>query len=334
MRNLPIKTKLICLIAFMSTMLVAVGGLGLSGMKSARDSLETVYKDRLIPVIQLAAIGELLSDTRREVLLSVAHGRSNSSNLPMQYPVTAPVNRAARIEANLAEMDKIWREYLATYLTPEEKLLASSVLASYTALVEKGIKPGIVLMRDNDIAGLDAHLKDIVLPLDSKSHEALDALIRLQDKVARTELARNASDYRVRLTISVIGIALAVLVGIVISAITIRSVTAAANRLMVSERRFRTLFEQATVGVAEIDPLSGRFLHVNKRYCDIVGLSRNEMLKTDFQSITHPEDLAADLNKMKLLLAGEIREFSMEKRYIRKDGGIVWVNLTVYPTWL
>ncbi|HXE95551.1 MAG TPA: Tar ligand binding domain-containing protein, partial [Dongiaceae bacterium] len=182
MRNLPIKTKLICLIAFMSTMLVAVGGLGLSGMKSARDSLETVYSDRLIPVIQLAAIGELLSDTRREVLLSVAHGRSNSSNLPMQNPVTAPANRAARIEANLAEMDKIWHEYLATDLNPEEKLLANSVLASYTALVEKGIRPGIGLMKANDIAGLDAHLKDIMLPLDSKSHEALGALIRLQDK--------------------------------------------------------------------------------------------------------------------------------------------------------
>jgi PAS domain S-box-containing protein len=101
-----------------------------------------------------------------------------------------------------------------------------------------------------------------------------------------------------------------------------------------SERRFRTLFEQAAVGVAEIDPLSGRFLRVNKRYCDIVGLSRDEMLKTDFQSLTHPEDLAADLNNMKLLLAGEIREFYLEKRYIRNDGDIVWVNLTVYPTWL
>ncbi|RPJ03796.1 MAG: PAS domain S-box protein, partial [Deltaproteobacteria bacterium] len=91
---------------------------------------------------------------------------------------------------------------------------------------------------------------------------------------------------------------------------------------------------QAAVGVAEIDPLSGRFLRVNERHCNIVGLTRDEMLKTDFQSITHPEDLPADLNNMKLLLAGEIREFSMDKRYIRKDGGIVWVNLTVYPTWL
>lgn len=104
--------------------------------------------------------------------------------------------------------------------------------------------------------------------------------------------------------------------------------------LVESERRFRTLFEQAAVGVAEMDPVSGRFLHVNKRYCDIVGLSMDEMLETDFQSITHPDDLEADLRNMKLLIAGEVQEFSMDKRYIRKDGGIVWVSLTVYPTWL
>jgi PAS domain S-box-containing protein len=268
------------------------------------------------------------------MLLSITHGRSNLSNPPIQNPVTDHEHRAASIEANLAEIDKTWHEYMATYLTPEEKLLASSFISSYTTLVEKGIKPGIALMKKNDMAGLEAHLRDIVVPLDSKCHEAIHALTRLQDTAARTELARNASDYRARLTISIIGTALAVLAGIVISALTIRSVTGTADRLRESEGRFRTLFEQAAVGVAEIDPVSGRFLHVNKRYCDIVGFSLDEMLKTDFQSITHPDDLEADLSNMKSLIAGEINEFSMEKRYIRKDGGIVWVSLTVYPTWL
>ena len=108
----------------------------------------------------------------------------------------------------------------------------------------------------------------------------------------------------------------------------------AEKELEESERKFRTLFEQATVGVAEIDAMSGRFLTVNKRYCDIVGLSLEEMLSTDFQSITYPDDLQADLDYMKLLIAGEITEFSAEKRYIKKDGGIVWVNLTVYTAWL
>ena len=104
--------------------------------------------------------------------------------------------------------------------------------------------------------------------------------------------------------------------------------------LVESERRFRTLFEQAAVGVAEIDPLSGRFIHVNRRYCHIVGLTMDEILNTDFQSITHPEDIENDLSHMRSLIAGDINEYSIDKRYIRKDGGVVWVSLTVYPTWL
>jgi PAS domain S-box-containing protein len=100
-----------------------------------------------------------------------------------------------------------------------------------------------------------------------------------------------------------------------------------------SEKKFKTIFEQAAMGVAEIDTRTGRFIHVNQRYADILGLTIAEMLETDFQSITHPDDLDEDLNHMALLVKGEIKEFSLEKRYIRKDGNHVWVNLTVSPLW-
>ena len=100
-----------------------------------------------------------------------------------------------------------------------------------------------------------------------------------------------------------------------------------------SEERFRTLFEQAGVGVAEMESATGRFIHVNQRYCDITGYSDEEMLHLDFQTLTHPDDLASDLAQMDQLRAGTIRGFAMEKRYQRKDGAIVWVALTVSPLW-
>ena len=107
----------------------------------------------------------------------------------------------------------------------------------------------------------------------------------------------------------------------------------AEDRLRESEQRFRVLFEQAAVGVAQIETRSGRFVRINQRYCDIVGYSQPEMENITFQIITVPEDLDTDLHNMDLLCAGTIREFSMEKRYYRKDGSIVWVNLTVSPMW-
>ncbi len=100
-----------------------------------------------------------------------------------------------------------------------------------------------------------------------------------------------------------------------------------------SEARFRALFEQAAVGVAQVDSKSGQFLEINQRFCDIVGYSREQLLNMDFATITHPDDLPEDLVNMSQLIAGEIREFSMEKRYKRKEGDAVWVQLTVSPMW-
>ncbi len=103
--------------------------------------------------------------------------------------------------------------------------------------------------------------------------------------------------------------------------------------LRTSEKQFRTLYEQAPLGIALIDSHTGQFLQINPRYCEILGRTQEEMLKLNFQSVTHPDDLQADLDNMKKLLSGQSRFFKMEKRYVRTDGSVVWVSLTVVPMW-
>jgi PAS domain S-box-containing protein len=95
-----------------------------------------------------------------------------------------------------------------------------------------------------------------------------------------------------------------------------------------SEARFRATFEQAAVGVAHV-AISGRWLRVNQRLCDIVGYTRAEMLERSFQDITYPDDLANDLRSMRQILAGERTTYAIEKRYLRKDGSLIWINVTV-----
>jgi PAS domain S-box-containing protein len=94
------------------------------------------------------------------------------------------------------------------------------------------------------------------------------------------------------------------------------------------EQRFRATFEQAAVGVAHVLP-DGKFLRLNQKFCDIVGYSQEEMLALTFQDITHSDDLDVDLEYVRQVLAREIENYSMDKRYLRKDGSIVWVSLTV-----
>ncbi|QEL20592.1 PAS domain S-box protein [Limnoglobus roseus] len=95
-----------------------------------------------------------------------------------------------------------------------------------------------------------------------------------------------------------------------------------------SEGQFRATFEQAAVGMAHVG-LDGRFVRANERFAAITGLTREELLAATFQGITHPDDLAADLSLVGRLLAGEVPFYSLEKRYLQKGGGVVWVNLTV-----
>ena len=95
-----------------------------------------------------------------------------------------------------------------------------------------------------------------------------------------------------------------------------------------SEEQFRATFNQAAVGIAQVN-LEGKWLLVNQKLCDIVGYSQKELEARTFQDITHPNDLEADLENVHQLLAGKIQTYSMEKRYIRKDGSYVWINLTV-----
>lgn len=94
-----------------------------------------------------------------------------------------------------------------------------------------------------------------------------------------------------------------------------------------SERRFRSTFEQAAVGIAHV-ALDGRFLRVNQRLADMLGYSREELRALDFQSVTHAEDVAATVAAMAAIMDGRENTFTREKRYVRKDGAIVWANLT------
>ncbi len=103
--------------------------------------------------------------------------------------------------------------------------------------------------------------------------------------------------------------------------------------LQESETRFRTLFEQAAVGVAQVETLSGHYVRINQKFCDIVGYTLEEMQNLTFQDIISPDDHEIVQYFMIELIKGRISEYSLEIRNIHKDGHIIWIDLTVSPMW-
>lgn len=90
---------------------------------------------------------------------------------------------------------------------------------------------------------------------------------------------------------------------------------------------FELTFEAAAVGIAHVDA-NGKWLRANTQLCRFLGYSAEELYELTFQDITHPDDLKYDLEHTDQLLRGDIDNFSIEKRYIRKDGIPTWAQLT------
>src|ERR1700686_2289984 len=87
-------------------------------------------------------------------------------------------------------------------------------------------------------------------------------------------------------------------------------------------------FEQAAIGIAHLT-LDEEWISVNQRYCEITGYSREEILNFKVEHLTHPDDVQASLEFIRRIRSGELPEYRMEKRYVRKNGAVIWVHLTV-----
>jgi PAS domain S-box-containing protein len=100
------------------------------------------------------------------------------------------------------------------------------------------------------------------------------------------------------------------------------------EELKKSEARFRSYFELPLHGIAITSPEKG-WIQVNDRICSIMGYSPDEIVRMTWSEMTHPDDLAADLEQYNRVLSGQINQYNLEKRFIRKDGKVVWTSLSV-----
>ena len=105
------------------------------------------------------------------------------------------------------------------------------------------------------------------------------------------------------------------------------------TKLLKNELKFKTIFDQATIGFVIIDARSNEFREANNKYCSMLGYTLEEIKEKGIAQLTHPEDVETSLLNLEKLKEGKVPEYSSEKRYITKSGKIIWVNLNVSPLW-
>jgi len=112
-----------------------------------------------------------------------------------------------------------------------------------------------------------------------------------------------------------------------------RLVDLQAVRLLETEVKFKTIFDEAAIGIAVVNSRNGNFLQVNKKLCEILGYSEHELNDLSLQSITYPDDIESEIDKINNLRLGLITEFRMQTRYMHKEGHIKWANIVETPLW-
>jgi methyl-accepting chemotaxis protein len=183
-RNLAVKTRLILSSALLALALVCVAVVSLRGLAQTSAGLQTVYDDRMVPAIDLATIQRLTMRNQ----LAIA----DALMVPRADLVAARVDE---IEQNIGKISTTWDKYYATYLTPEEKILADQFVAARKAFVGDGLRPALAALRAHDTTEASRLWVANILPLYAPVSEKLEALLRLQADVARQEFEQASARY-------------------------------------------------------------------------------------------------------------------------------------------
>jgi PAS domain S-box-containing protein len=293
--------------------------------------------------VGLASVGTLRAVTREqgELLRERAERLSEVQRLQLLSERRARYSRTVMLtgEERAWRALRLAREEWKVQFSRLEGLLAAEEARELLGLIharQRTIEERVdrfIAMRDAGLPEEEVHarIEAEIVPLRERLDESLTRLVAreemlLQEAIDRQEVTRLHAITRLGLATLAAVLISGLFGGMVVRSLQQHRESQAAVRQ--SESRFQATFNQAAVGLAHVG-LDGRFLLLNERYSQIVGYRSEELLGRSFEEITHPEDVEGDRRIIRRLLAGESLSSSREKRYLRKDGSVVWVNVTV-----
>lgn len=196
--NMTIKIRLVFLVGFASILMVIIGLMGLNGMTSLESSLKSVYADRLVPTGQLSKIIGYMRDNRTQLFAALQHDSNNEFSKMHDHDVTMHTDI---VTANIDSIGKLWKEYLSTDLTPDEKSLAEEFAQTRSAFVTEGLIPARDALLKGDYRGSNIVLLKKVNTLFVPASAAAEKLLQLQLDVAQQLQQQAQANYHSTFTI-------------------------------------------------------------------------------------------------------------------------------------
>ncbi|MGW1425499.1 methyl-accepting chemotaxis protein [Bradyrhizobium manausense] len=210
-----LKARLVSLVGILSLSMGIIGAAGLIGMSQVNRHAQSIYEDRSVPLAQLFEINDRMKENSLAILRSAIEARSGR----------VVSNAQGVIDANAGRIDKLWSDYMATYLTPEEKSVADSFAPNRIAYVERGLKPALAMLADGKLDELNAHMTGRAAELFGAAKADMDRLVAIQVKEAKAEFDAAEASFIVSNVIAIAALCLGLLVAALLSLATIRAIS-------------------------------------------------------------------------------------------------------------
>lgn len=328
MRNLTIQSRLIFYFCLMGAILVGIGSIVLYEMNSVQDSLKTIYDDRFLALDQITDIESLILENHLIIAGSLATPTPDKIKL-----------NTAKIEKNIAEVEKIWKAYMATDLTPEEKILAAKFFDNRNKLVSQALNPVIAALRANDIKKADQIAVENFGLLYQSVESTIKALGKLQLTVAKQAYDDVRGHYKTIRNISIatviIGLGLALWIGFLLVRAIIRiagdarEITDRKNyerEILATRNQLQATLNAIPDLLFELG-LNGRYYSYHSPRVELLAVPQEDLLgKTIFEVL--PTDAAEIV--MSALLEANDKGYSQGKQFeLALPQGKLWFELSI-----
>ena len=233
LNKITIKARLLFLVSFAALLMTVVGVLGVRAMSSAESGLNSVFEDRLVPTGQLSQIIDLMRANRGELLLALQHAPDSHTASMHDHPVNLHTDNITR---NIETISTIWKAYMATYLTEEEKLLAQDFASKRAIFVNQGLNMVSGLINTGRYAEAERQLLDKTGPTFQTAYASVEKLWQLQLDVAQQIHDETVSQNQQVINISIVLMAVGMLLLSLLTFVTIRSISNVVTQLNETSR--------------------------------------------------------------------------------------------------